>query len=118
MEASATPSAQLTFFAEFLQTTGIWDPSGISNPNVWLQSSPPPTIANACRLTIGTIHVCLQLLHQPLIEPWLKLATKTTDIKVFQNQYQWGIYFFFEHSGHAHRLVLLIRNSNNVNAMS
>jgi hypothetical protein len=25
MQASATPTAQLTFFAEFLQTTGLWD---------------------------------------------------------------------------------------------
>lgn len=25
MQTSATPSAQLTFFAEFLQTTGVWD---------------------------------------------------------------------------------------------
>jgi hypothetical protein len=32
MEASATPSAQLAFFAEFLQTTGIWD--------AWIKTCP------------------------------------------------------------------------------
>jgi hypothetical protein len=32
LEASATPSAQLTFFAEFLQTTGIWD--------AWIKTCP------------------------------------------------------------------------------
>ena len=39
MQASATPAAQLTFFAEFLQTTGLWDtwvntcPIRYSSPN-------------------------------------------------------------------------------------
>lgn len=32
LEASATPAAQLTFFAEFLQTTGLWD--------AWVSSCP------------------------------------------------------------------------------
>jgi Transposase DDE domain group 1 len=49
MQASATPSAQLAFFAEFLQTTGIWD--------AWIKSCPIRyTSPNACELVdvLGT----------------------------------------------------------------
>jgi hypothetical protein len=49
MEASATPSAQLAFFAEFLQTTGIWD--------AWIKTCPIRyTSPNASKLVdvLGT----------------------------------------------------------------
>ena len=44
MQTSATPSAQLTFFAEFLQTTGVWDAWIKTCPITYLSPNAPELV--------------------------------------------------------------------------
>ena len=60
MEASASPNAQLTFFAEYLATTGIYDERVKSCPLTYTSPN-----AHGLRDVLGTLMLAILAGHNP-----------------------------------------------------